>query len=323
MSQIDTAKRMSNAAGGFLQALDAGQQQKAQLDFSGTTERKNWHYIPRDRAGLSVKEMDAKQRQLAHALVATGVSSTGYEKVKKIMSLEDVLAEIEGEERRFIRDPELYYLSIFGTPAGDEPWGWRFEGHHISLNYTVVAGELVGPTPLFFGSNPGQVRHGAQEGLRALKEEEDLGRQLLHELDGTQQSQAIISVDAPADILTTNVPHIGDEVSPEGLAGADMSESQRQILRALVEVYVGRLPETYAAAEMERIAKADLGKAYFAWAGVAEVGGPHYYRVQGPMYVAEYDNTQNDANHIHAVWRDLQKDFGEDVLRDHLRQGHA
>ncbi|MFT5088728.1 MAG: hypothetical protein ACI906_004055 [Candidatus Latescibacterota bacterium] len=323
MSQIDTAKRMSDAAGVFLQALDAGQQQKAQLDFSDTTERKNWHYIPRDRAGLSVKEMDAKQRQLAHALVATGVSSTGYEKVKTIMSLEDVLAEIEGEERRFIRDPELYYLSIFGTPAGDEPWGWRFEGHHISLNYTVVAGELVGPTPLFFGSNPGQVRHGEQEGLRALKEEEDLGRQLLHELDGTQQSQAIISVDAPADILTTNVPHIGDEVRPEGLAGADMSESQRQVLRALVEVYVGRLPETYAAAEMERIAKADLRKAYFAWAGVAEVGGPHYYRVQGPMYVAEYDNTQNDANHIHAVWRDLQKDFGEDVLRDHLRQGHV
>lgn len=323
MSKADTAKRMSDAAGAFLQALNAGQKKKAQLDFSDTAERKNWHYVPRERAGLPVKEMDAKQRELAHALIATGVSSAGYEKVKTIMSLEDVLAEIEGPGRRFVRDPELYYMSIFGTPGSDEPWGWRFEGHHISLNYTVFAGELIGPTPLFFGSNPGQVRHGEKEGLRALKEEEELGRQLLHELDGTQRERAIISVDAPGDILTTNVPHVGDEIKPEGLAGADMSESQCQILRALVEVYVGRLPEAYAADEMERIAQADLGRAHFVWAGVAEVGGPHYYRVQGPMYVAEYDNTQNDANHIHAVWRDLEKDFGADVLRDHLRQGHA
>ena len=318
----DVAKRMADAAGAFLQVPAADQQGKAQLDFADETERTNWHYIPRDRQGLPIKEMDERQRGLAHELVATGVSARGYDKVRTIMSLEDVLAEVEGAGRRFPRDPALYYLSVFGDPGGDSPWGWRFEGHHISLNYTIVDGQVAGPTPLFFGSNPAQVRHGEREGLRALQEEEDLGRQLLHELDGTQRERAIITAEAPGDILTTNVPRVGDEVRPEGLAGADMSDSQRQVLRALVETYVGRLPEACAQDALQRIEQADWGQAHFAWAGSEEVGGPHYYRVQGSIYLAEYDNTQNDANHIHAVWRDLERDFGEDALRRHLRQGH-
>ena len=322
MDHADTVGRMAEAAGNFLAALDAGSRAKAVIDFGDTQERENWHYIPRDRAGLALKEMDSKLRALAHALVATGVSAQGYEKVKTIIGLEPILAGIEGGGRRFPRDPELYYLSVFGEPGDAAPWGWRFEGHHISLNYTLVDGRMVGPTPLFFGSNPAEVRHGEHEGLRALKEEEALGRQLLHELDGEQQKVAVVNAEAPGDILTTNMPYVRGEVEPEGLGSADMTAAQRDILNALVEVYVRRMPEAVAAAEWARLG-GDLSSARFAWAGGAERGDPHYYRVQGASFLAEYDNVQNDANHIHAVWRDLTNDFGEDILRKHYREGHA
>ena len=322
MDHADTVGRMAEAAGNFLAALDADSRAKAVIEFGDTQERENWHYIPRDRAGLALKEMDGKLRALAHALVATGVSAQGYEKVKTIIGLEPILAGIEGGGRRFPRDPELYYLSVFGEPGDAAPWGWRFEGHHISLNYTLVDGRMVGPTPLFFGSNPAEVRHGEHEGLRALKEEEDLGWQLLHELDGEQQKVAVVNAEAPGDILTTNVPYVRGEVEPEGLGSTDMTAAQRDILNALVEVYVRRMPEAVAAAEWARLG-GDLSSARFAWAGGAERGDPHYYRVQGASFLAEYDNVQNNANHIHAVWRDLTNDFGEDILRKHYRDGHA
>ena len=323
MDQADTVGHMAEAASNFLAGLDATGQQKALIDFADTVERENWHYIPRDRAGLPLKEMDEKQQQLAHALVATGVSAQGYEKLSTIMLLEPILAELEGGGRRFPRDPELYYVSVFGEPGTDAPWGWRFEGHHISLNYTLVKGRMLGSTPLFFGSNPGEVRHGEQTGLRALKEEEDLGRQLLNALDGEQKTVAIVDEQAPDDIITTNVPYVRGEVQPEGLGSQDMNAAQREILYALVETYVKRLPEAVAEAEWARLVGADLQAAHFAWAGAEERGGPHYYRVLGPSFLAEYDNTQNDANHIHAVWRDLSNDFGEDILRRHYKEGHA
>ena len=152
-NQTNTVQRMAEAASNFLASLDAAGRQKAVINFADSTERENWHYIPRERAGLPLKEMDERQRELAHALVATGVSASGYEKVSTIISLEPILAELEGAGRRFQRDPELYYVSIFGEPGGDEPWGWRFEGHHVSLNHTVVQGRL-GSTPLFFWLKP-------------------------------------------------------------------------------------------------------------------------------------------------------------------------
>ena len=321
-NQTNTVERMAAAATDFLAALQADQGAKAKLDFGDTGERENWHYIPRERAGLALKEMDGRQRELAHALVATGVSAAAYEKVKTIIGLEEVLAEVEGPSRKFPRDPELYYLSVFGTPGTDEPWGWRFEGHHISLNYALVDGRMVGPTHIFLGSNPAEVRHGEKQGLRALKEEEEVGRELLAALDGEQKRQAVIDEQAPDDILTRAAPHVGDEVGPQGLRGADMSVGQRQILQALVEVYVKRLPQELAAAELERVAQADLNESHFAWAGPEERNKGHYYRVLGQTFLAEYDNTQNDANHIHAVWRDLQNDFAEDLLRRHYRQAH-
>lgn len=320
--EADTAKRMIAAALEFLASLGPDQRAKACLDFNDETQRKDWHYIPRDRAGLPLKEMDSRQCEKAHGLLATGLSPGAHAKARTILSLEPILHQLEGTARRFLRDPELYYLSLFGAPGSEAPWGWRFEGHHISLNYTILDGCMVAPTPTFFGANPAQVRHGEQKGLRALKEEEDLGRQLVLALDAPQQQNAILSSQAPSDILTRNVPHVRDEVKPEGLTGAQMTDGQRQVLRALVEVYVQRLPEEMAAVEWLKLERADLLAIRFAWAGGLKQGQPHYYRVQGPTFVAEYDNTQNDANHIHAVWRDLENDFGADLLRRHYQQAH-
>jgi hypothetical protein len=317
-----TARRMADAAQALFETLNASQRGKIRIDFADAEQRTNWHYVPRDRAGLPLQEMDPRQRELALALVATGLSSAAQQKAQTIMSLESVLAVIEGPDRSHARDPELYYVTLFGNVGADTVWGWRFEGHHISLNNTIVNGTELSAAPLFFGSNPAHVRHGEQQGLRALKEEEDLGRELLTQLDGEQKRTAIIAAEAPADILTTNVVRVGDEAPPAGLTADSMTASQRQLLEALVRVYIERLPEAVADVELARLQPAEMMAARFAWAGAEERGGPHYYRVQSTTFLAEYDNTQNDANHIHAVWRDLTNDFGDDLLRRHYRQDH-
>jgi hypothetical protein len=319
----ELATRMSDAAQELLAVLDDDERSAVTLDFSDERERTNWHYVPRDRLGLSLKDMDPRQFEYAKKLINCGVSQKGSATVQTIISLENILAKIEGTGRKFLRDPQLYYVSIFGTPDDTQAWGWRFEGHHVSINYTLVNGEIVGPTPLFFGSNPAHVRHGERAGLRALRDEEDLGRQLFHELDGSQQGQALVSSEAPPDILTTNAPFLRGEVLPEGLSVAQMNTGQREILKALVDVYVGRLPEVCAEATRRNIGEMGWEGVCFAWAGSGELGQAHYYRIQSQQYLAEYDNTQNDANHIHAVWRDAQNDFGEDALRSHVMKDHA
>ena len=321
MTNADTARRMADAALAFLDALDEGQRSKARLDFADESERTNWHYIPRERAGLPIKEMDAAQRARALDLVAAGLSAPARERARTIMALEPVLAEVEGRGGRFSRDEELYYVSLFGEVGGGGPWGWRFEGHHISLNNTIL-GDRVSAAPLFFGANPAEVRHGEREGLRALAAEEDLARDLLSQLDGEQRARAVISDRAPDDILTRNAPRVGGEVVPEGLAAADMSPGQRQLLEALVRVYVERQPEALAGMQMQKLRQGDLEAAHFAWAGSDRRGQGHYYRVLAPAFLAEYDNTQNDANHIHAVWRDLAGDFGGDLLQRHYARSH-
>jgi hypothetical protein len=318
----DTARSMADAARALLDALDDTQRTRVSVDFDDTSERTNWHYIPRERVGLPLKEMDDRQRRLALALLATGLSPSAQQKATTIMSLETVLAGIEGPGRSHARDPELYYVTLFGEVGAETAWGWRLEGHHLSLNNTIVNGTELSAAPLFFGSNPAHVRHGEQQGLRALEQEEDLARDLLSQLDGEQKRIAIVASEAPADILTTNVVRVGDEAPPAGLAAADMTAGQRQLLDAVVRVYVERLPEAMAEVEWTRLQAADMAAAYFAWAGPVERGGPHYYRVQSTTFLAEYDNTQNDANHVHAVWRDLTNDFGDDVLRRHFQQSH-
>jgi len=320
----ETIKRMTDAAGHFLSALSADQRAVAELSFDDESERKNWHYTPVERKGLMLKDMDAVQIDLAHRLLATGLSGAGVHKAKSIIALEPILGEMEGGASKWKRDPARYYVSVFGSPGDEGRWGWRFEGHHVSVNYTIANGELIGPTPVFFGSNPARVLHGEQEGVRALREEEDVARSLLASLDGEQKRVAIVSADAPNDILTKSVPMVGDELAgePEGLAGSDMTGLQRTTVQELIEVYVRRLPDAIADQELARVQSVDDSDIRFAWAGSEERGSGHYYRVLGPTFLAEYDCTQNDANHIHAVWRDLSNDFGGDILRRHYAQAH-
>jgi hypothetical protein len=324
MRDAETIKRMFDAAGAFLSALSVDQRRVAAIDFQNEAERKSWFYTPVDRQGLQLKDMSMVQADLAHRLLATGLSGGGVHKAKSIIALEPILRELEGEGGKWRRDPLRYFVSVFGTPGGPGNWGWRFEGHHLSVNYTIVDGELIGPTPVFFGSNPACVLHGDMEGLRALKEEEDIARDLLASLDGEQKKVAIVSSEAPNDILTKNVPAVTDELSrePDGLAGSAMSDAQKATVNDLIKVYVGRLPDALAIQEMARVNTVDPSDIRFAWAGSESRGEGHYYRLLASTFLAEYDCTQNDANHVHAVWRNLQNDFGEDLLRRHLAQSH-
>jgi hypothetical protein len=320
--QIDLARRMADAATTFLASLRPDQVIQAQLSFEDQKMRRDWHYIPRDRTGLALRDMEAHQRDKAFSLLDTGLGKLARQKVRTIIGLEPILAELEGPARIFPRDPELYDIVIFGRPGDDCNWSWRFEGHHISVNYTIVNSTLVAPTPIFFGANPAHVRHGEHKGLRTLKEEEDLARDLLASLDGEQKKEAIINAIAPDDILTRNVPRVGKEVTIEGLQLKDMTASQQDVAIRLIDVYIKRLPEFVAEAQRQKIETTSLDAATFAWAGGVNRGEGHYYRLHGYTFLAEYDCTQNQANHIHAVWRDLTNDFGDDILKQHYKKNH-
>jgi Protein of unknown function (DUF3500) len=304
---------MSAAATRFLAALRPEQRREVQLALDGR-ERADWHYVPRSRKGLPLKSMSPEQRQLAERLVATGLSRQGYDTAVTIIGLETVLAETDGP----YRDPELYYLTIFGEPGTQQPWGWRFEGHHLSLNFTSPVTALPAATPSFFGSNPNQRRQGSG-GERVLALEEDLARELVRSLDPTQRRLAILSPGAPPDILSGP----GRELpAAAGIAYQRLGELQRAMLGRLIKVYLDRHRLDVAAAEWARIERAGLEAVRFAWAGGLERGQGHYYRVQGRTFVMEYDNTQDHANHIHTVWRDTERDFGADLLREHYLVSH-
>jgi len=313
---------MSAAATSFIASLTPEQRQRATFAFDGT-ERTRWHYIPTEtfpRNGLTIKEMSAPQRKLAHDLLKTGLSQRGYLTATQIMDLERVLHAIESAQPRpgaSVRDPERYFFSIFGTPSNTESWAWRVEGHHVSLHFTVAGGRMVAGTPTFFGTNPAEVREGPSKGTRVLAREEDAGRALLESLDASQRDKAIIDATAPGDIVTMNRLKV-DPLSPEGIRATGLTAAQRALLVSLVDVYVSRMADDVAAEARARIEKAGWDRVAFAWAGSAERGMKHYYRVQGPTFLIEYDNTQNDGNHVHSVWRDFNGDFGEDLLREHL-----
>jgi len=324
-----TPARMAAAATEFLKSLTPEQRQQATFAF-GDSERTHWHFVPTEifaRNGLTLKQMNPTQRQLAHELLKAGLSQRGYLTVTQIMELEAVLAVIEAAQRaaatqppqgpQFLRDPERYFFSIFGTPSTRSTWGWRVEGHHMSLHFTVVNGTLVAGAPLFFGSNPAEVREGPKKGIRVLALVEDAARSLLESLDSAQRTTAIINATAPNDIVTVATVKI-DPLSPVGISAAALTGNQRALLKALVDVYAGYLTDDIAADRLARIEKAGWDNVAFAWAGALERGQKHYYRVQGPTFLIEYDNTQNDANHIHSVWRDFQGDFGADLLREHV-----
>ncbi len=367
--------RMSEAATNWLAALSPDQRRKANFPFPDDDQRTLWFYTPTEQGGLPIVEMDSLQQRLAHRLIASGLSGPGYVTAATIMGLENVLDARE-DWRTFYpgratthrgRDPLLYFISIFGEP-GTKQWGWRVGGHHISISYTVVNGQIASPTPLFFGANPAESHFVGPGLLRPLAGEEDLGRELLHALDADQKATALLTPVAPRDIVQSNrrsveigaiprpaqrlfsqtvpdaevrafvaadrlhessestidpdVEAVRYEQTPKGIPATRLTTAQRQILVALLRQYVDRLPEELAEIHRTRLTTQILDAIHFAWAGGSEHGEKHYYRLQGPRLLIEYDNTQNDANHIHAVWRDPEGDFGVDLLAEHYRHAH-
>lgn len=309
---------ITQAANHFLDSLTPEQKAIAVIPFD-SDERGNWFYTPVPRKGLQLREMSPYQKRLATALLAAGLSQQGFIKAETIMSLEDVLKVMEKDngERR---NPEKYYFSIFGTPSDTAAWGYRVEGHHVSQNYTIVGGKIA-DTPSFFGSNPAEVREGPRKGLRVLAQEEDMGRALIDSLTAEQKKIAIVDPKAYGDILTTNTRVAALKGQPSGLPASKMTEKQFGLLTDLLNMYSDNMPEQIAAARMQKV-KESGKNIFFAWAGVLERGGPHYYRVQSPLFLIEYDNTQNGANHIHSVWRDFNGDFGADILKAHYQSSH-
>lgn len=316
--RLTSSAIMAEAANRFLASLTPEQRAKATFAFEDD-ERRNWHFVPIERKGLALREMTSAQKHLATALLAAGLSQQGLIKAETVMSLEDVLRAIEhgtGPER----DPEKYFVSIFGAPSADGTWGYRIEGHHLSQNFSVVSGHVAG-APSFFGANPAEVREGPRKGLRALGAEEDLGRAVIHSLDPAQRQAAIVDGQAYKDIITFDSREAALKGQPSGLLASKMNARQFELLLALLEEYARNMPDQIAEAREEQIKKA--GKdIYFAWAGGVEKGDPHYYRVQTASFLIEYDDTQNNNNHIHSVWRDFNGDFGLDLLKLHYQTSH-
>jgi hypothetical protein len=294
----------------------ANDEQKAKLSMTfDDAKRFDWSYVPPyqvARNGLPLKEMDSNQKDLVTQLLTMSLSEAGYNKVKMIMSLEDVLAELEGNPRR---DPEMYFVSIFGKPGTSEPWAWQFDGHHVSLHFTVVNGE-VSYTPRFLGSNPGEVKSGPKEGVRVLKREEDLAFDLLKSLQGAQKQQAIFSGSTFNDIVSKTVAQV-EPLDRVGIAYRQLTDQQQKMLWAIIDEYLSTMPAKDASNRKERILKEGTDLIMFAWAGSEQPGSPHYYRIQGPSFLIEFDNSQGNGNHIHTVWRDFEGDFGRDLIKEH------
>ena len=309
------APAMLHAAQAFLSTLSPVEFAQATMPFD-TDERYNWFYTPVDRKGLPFKSMDTVQQETAIDLLRAGFSEKGYDKAETIRQLEMVLFEMSGQA---FRDTELYYFTIFGEPSERGPWGWRYEGHHISQHWTLVNGNAMAASPQFFGANPAEVREGSMRGTRVLSNEEDLARMFLLSLNESQRAEAIVSPTAPDDILTTNKREATVQTD-EGVAFETLTGDQQRRLMDVIEEYANAQPAQVAQDRLERLHAQRMEQIKFAWMGGVEKGEAHYYRIQGPSFLIEYDNTQDDANHIHSVWRDFNGDFGEDLLAAHYRK---
>ena len=371
------ASRMASAAAAWLDALDPAQRAAAAgaapgADTESDTERQRWFYTPTDHGGLPLGAQRPAQQRLAHQLVAAGLSTAGYVTVATIIGLDNVLDHAEGWSvdwgRERGRDPGLYYLRVFGEPGGTAPWGWRFGGHHVSLNNLIVAGAVRSMTPCFLGADPASSPLLGPAPLRPLAGAEDLARELVRSLDPDRAARAILLNRAPSDIIGGNRSRIadGDQMMylrdlwrrpfteaqlaeriagmdttaeaesgyrtedyrrlaltsiPKGLPARELDAGQREVLRALLGTYLGRVPDGLSPRPDYDDDDA-LDAVHLAWAGTTATGAPHYYRLQGPRLLIEYDNTQRRANHAHSVWRDPDADFGHDILAAHLAAHH-
>ena len=308
----------------FLSTLDAAQRDVATFSFDDP-ERTAWTYVPRDRAGIPLKDMDVGQRAAAFALLGTGLSARGTELARGVIELEATLRALEGGVSGLLgprRDPELYHLTLFVGPGGTQPWGWRFEGHHLSVNVTELGAHRQVVAPLFVGANPARVPSGPEAGRRLLAAEEDFAFALLHMLDPGQRARATIAAQTFGDVVTRSDPTVAP-MALVGLPAAAMTVAQQRQLRRLLELYAGRMADSSARRQLQRIEDVGFERLHFAWAGAHQPGAPHYYRIHGPTVLVEYDNSQGGANHVHTVWRDLENDFGGDLLRRHYaRQPH-
>lgn len=319
---IDTtnpAPAMAKAAAAFLATLSPAKREMAHLPFH-SEERLNWHFVPRMRQGLPLKQMSPEERQAALALLKASLSATGLTKVETIRNLEDVLRAIENEPRR---DAELYYFTVFGEASEKGAWGWRYEGHHTSLNWTLVEGRVAGSSPQFMGANPADVNVGPRKGTRALAAEEDLARELVTSLSADQAQLAVVSASAPfgpgAPLgIVTGKSREAAMQENNGIAYGKLNNMQQGLLLSLIQEYATTQPPAVAQARLARV-KAELPNVKFAWMGGRDKGQGHYYRIQGDSFLIEYDNTQGNANHIHSVWRQFKGDWAKDVLAEHYR----
>ena len=322
-AERSAAAQMAGACASFLASLSEEQKTKACYEYLDG-ERIFWYYPPTNRHGLALRDMTPSQRKLAFDVMSTGLTPRSSEQARLIIDHELVLGPLEKEQglETFVRDPELYYFTVFGQPGGADPWGWRAEGHHVSLHFSIWGDKVLSMTPFFFGANPAEVRKGPKTGLRILGDREDLAFQLMDSLDDGQKRSAVIYDRAPLDILTYNSSKVSLPME-EGLPGSRMSGVQREILLSLIGEYVGQVREDLASERMDAIKSHGLDGFHFAWAGPPDKGKEHYYRIHGGDFVVEFDNRQDGANHIHSVWREIENDFAADVLRQHLLLFHV
>lgn len=320
--QRSTAEGMQESAEALVSTLDDSQRQQVMLPYESEA-RVEWHFIPKDeRKGLALRDMNDAQKTATLRLVRSALSEAGYTKTSRIMMLEGVLRQLEGSGGRWDRDPEGYYITLFGKPSeADSPWGLSFEGHHLSLNFVCRGNEVVDSTPQFFGANPATIRSDVEgplgKGARTLADEQDLGFKLLGQLSDAQKQKAVIAEEALSEIRAAGDPQPPGE-APAGLSYREMTAEQLETLEQLVQVYASAMPAEVAQARLEAIREAGWGNVHFAWAGASEPGIGHYYRIQGPTFLIEFVNTQpdadgNPANHIHCVWRDMTGDFDQPI----------
>jgi hypothetical protein len=311
-----TGQRMAAAAEKFLAGLEPAQKERAAFKFD-VKERTRWFFTPQQsqgkatRKGLPLVEMTDKQKGLALDLLKASAGEAGYKKAAVVMSLESILHDLE-KRGAMVRNPEWYFVTVFGEPSKTGKWGWRFEGHHLSLNFTIDGGKVISATPCFYGSNPAVVKGGAKKGLETLPESEEPFRALVALLDADQKKVAQQAKQFREIEEAVAKPGVGAAV---GLPAAKMDDKQKAALQKLIEGYAARMQPAVAAAELAEIKKAGLDAVHFAYAGDGTPGKPHSYRVQGPTFVIELVNEQRDsagnpANHIHSSWRNVQGDFG-------------
>lgn len=344
----NTESLMADAANRLLESLNRMQRMGTVFPVDAP-ERTNWHYFPETgftdeygyvRNGITFKDMDPKQRHLAYGLLSTGLGRAGFLKTMKVMALEEVVRVIEDDHTGY-RDTERFHFTVFGTPSMSGDWGWRVEGHHVSLHFLIRGGKLVATSPTFLGANPHEVPQGLHKGMTALQREEDLARALMLSLEPAARKRAIFDSQAPYDIVTMADKRARIDGDPQGIPASALSQEQYTDLLDLIAEYANTMPPEIAASRMKAARDTPRDQLFFGWAGSIErppakpieIGGKttdnrhvagNYYRIQSPTFLVEYANTQNQSNHSHAVWRDFEGDFGRDVLAAHFRgSGHA